>query len=174
MNSQKITKAGLKELHDIACITWKMKLIDIANREPFNDSIEISKDEIIEIFKASSESQLKIVKKYFTEYQIGGKIKSYEDACNFLSIDSTIPRTKFEQLCIVIEVLNEGWKPNFNDINQKKYYNYFNMENGLLLFSVTDYYYRSVSVPSGLYLKDEETAIYCKDNFFELYKSVYF
>jgi hypothetical protein len=173
MNSQKITKTGLKELHSIACDAWKKKLIAIANREPFNDSIEISKDEIIEIFKASSESQLKVVKKYFTEYTIGGKVKSYEDACNSLSIDSTILRTKYEQLCIVIEGLNDGWKPDLNDTVQYKYYNYFKMEGGEFVFYGTSYYCSNLSVPSALYFKNEELAIYCKDTFFELYKSVY-
>ena len=109
-------------------------------------------------------------------------ITSFKDACDVLGIteyDILKPNydTKiqaFIKLSTVIEALNEGWKPDYNDDNQKKYYNWFKMENGLFVFYATHSYLSgSMSVPSALYLKDVETAIYCKDNFFELYKEYY-
>ena len=124
-----------------------------------------------------------IIHRKFTEITITSykDIKSFEDACHYLGkseIDifdgvKNIRLTNQLKLETVIEALNEGWKTDFNNINQKKYYNYFNMENGLFVFLGTGYNYGLMSVPSALYLKDEETAIYCKDNFFELYKEYY-
>ena len=122
-----------------------------------------------------------LIKKLNEIGYINKPITSFKDACDVLGIteyDILKPNydTKiqaFIKLSTVIESLNKGWKPNFNDINQKNYYNRFRMENGLFVFAATTYYYRSVHAPSALYLKDEETAIYCKDNFFDLYKEYY-
>ena len=108
-------------------------------------------------------------------------ITSFKEACSMLGYDeSDIIKTNYDtkiqafiKLSTVIESLNKGWKPDVNDENQKKYYNRFRMENDLFVFCDTTYYYRSVHAPSALYLKDEKTAIYCKDNFFELYKEYY-
>ena len=129
-----------------------------------------------------------IIKEYYIEYcktksciNSYKDIKSFEDACQYLKVTpESIIKNQTEQRFInqlkletIIKSLNEGWKPNFNDNNQKKYYNYFKMENGSFVFCDTTYYYRLMSVPSALYLKDEQTAIYCKDNFFDLYKEYY-
>jgi hypothetical protein len=156
MENNKITREGLKELHDIACSTWKQKLENIANRNPFNCDITVSDDEINEMFTAADEKQLKVVKKYFTKPEsIIDKVKSYEDACKLLSINC-IPRSAYDRLKIIIKALNGGWKPDFNNPNQYKYYNWFKMRNGEFVFDDTYYSYGYVSVPSTLYLKSNE------------------
>lgn len=74
---------------------------------------------------------------YFTkeveeESDICDKVKTYEDACNVLGIqpmneeamkaagfwDDEIARRKLET---IVEALNEGWKPNWNNKKQGKY-----------------------------------------------------
>ena len=126
-----------------------------------------------------------IIKKRFLEIGIINypKITSFKEACSMLGYDESdiikpnydTKHQAFIKLSTVIESLNEGWKPDVNDNSQKKWYNRFKIENGLFVFCDTYflYTYWYMTVPSAHYLKDEQTAIYCKDNFFELYKEYY-
>lgn len=78
----------------------------------------------------------------------------------------------FQNLCIVIEALNEGWVPNFENTNEAKYYNYFNMKGGFSYYN-TIYYDTDTNVPSALLFKTEALAKYCFKQFPQLYKEYY-
>jgi hypothetical protein len=70
------------------------------------------------------------------------KIKTFEAACKALKIKATVPT--FEEapekhrkamlahfkLVLITEALNEGWKPNWNNFNEDKYYQWWDMQNG--------------------------------------------
>lgn len=69
------------------------------------------------------------------------KIKSFEDACKKLGLDPTkLPDVSmlpdkhqkaiiaFCKLIIIVEAINNGWTPNWNDHNQWKYYAWFGIE----------------------------------------------
>ena len=70
---------------------------------------------------------------------ICSKVKTYADACSILGVepineeelkakgfrDDEIARRKLET---ITAALNEGWKPNFNDTDEYKYYPYFYIE----------------------------------------------
>ena len=124
-----------------------------------------------------------IIRTKFSESTITSykDIKSFEDACEYLGITeleafegTTNPRLISQlKLETIIKALNEGWKPDFTDTRQRKYYNYFQILNGSFVFTDTDYRFSFIKTPSTLYFKDEQTAIYCKDNFFDLYKQYY-
>ena len=97
------------------------------------------------------------------------------DKCEF---DKCLPflakqEVAFKYLKLLIEALNDGWKPDLTDRNQNKWYNWFRMENGEFVFHGTDYIFGRMDVPSALYFKSEELAIYCKDNFMDLYREYY-
>lgn len=79
----------------------------------------------------------------------------------------------YDNLCLSIKILNEGWVPDWEDQNQPKYYNYFRMKGG---FSYVDVYYTdtNTTVPSALCLKDEHTANLACILLTKLYKKVYF
>ena len=108
-------------------------------------------------------------------------ITSFKEACDILGLveseiikpDYDARAIAFTKLSVIIEALNEGWKPDFTDEDQYKYYNYFRIQNGLFVFCSVSYGCRSVGVPSALLLKTSELAIYAKDNFFDLYKQLY-
>ena len=74
---------------------------------------------------------------------------------------------------MVIKELNGDWIPDFNNENQYKYYNWFNLENGEFVFLGTSYDSRLMPIPSALYFKSEEVAKYCEDTFFDLYKIIF-
>jgi hypothetical protein len=108
-------------------------------------------------------------------------ITSFSDACIRLGLsepDLIKPNydkkvQAFIKLSVIIEGLNDGWKPDFTDDGQYKYYNYFYFKNGSFVFDATSYCYMHMDVPSALYFKSMELAIYCKDNFIDLYKEYY-
>jgi hypothetical protein len=71
------------------------------------------------------------------------KIKTFEGACKALGIDakklpdvSMLPADHQDaiiahyKLVIIAQALNEGWKPNWSDYNQYKYYPWFDVRSG--------------------------------------------
>ncbi len=67
------------------------------------------------------------------------RVKSFEDACQVLGILTNVPDVKGftrkhqkaivanYKLIIIAEALNEGWKPNWQDSDEYKYYPWFDM-----------------------------------------------
>lgn len=78
----------------------------------------------------------------------------------------------FQNLSIVIEALNEGWTPDWENQNQAKYYNYFRIKGGFS-YNYVSYHHTHTSVPSALCFKSEELAKYCAKQFEQLYKDLY-
>ena len=79
----------------------------------------------------------------------------------------------FVSLQIIMKALNEDWKPNWNDLNELKYWNYFNINNGTFSYDSTDYDNGFMDVPSALFFKSRELAEYAAKKFIELYKQLY-
>ena len=127
------------------------------------------------------ESRLKELRKIIEQPEnITDRVASLEEAKNILGIKddcfSTNKHSKralaFQNLCIVIEALNEGWTPDWEDSNQPKYYNYFRMKGGFSYHYVA-YLSTNASVPSALCFKSEALARYCAKQFKQLYKNLY-
>jgi len=127
------------------------------------------------------ESRLKELRKIIEQPEnITDRVASLEEGKNILGIKddcfSTNKHSKralaFQNLCIVIEALNEGWTPDWEDSNQPKYYNYFRMKGGFSCHYVLSYLTNS-AVPSALCFKSEALARYCAKQFEQLYKDLY-
>jgi hypothetical protein len=174
MKAQTITKENLKKIHDVACTTWKSKLEAYANRKPFDCEVELTGEEIEEMFAASDSNQKQVLSQFFVKERNGimGKVGSYEDACKVLGI-SVEKRTPYERLCIIIKALNEGWYPNFNNSSENKYWNYFRMIDGSFSFFDVNCNANTMYVPSARYLKTRELAEYAVEIAFEEYKETY-
>jgi hypothetical protein len=67
METQKLSRQGLKEIHSVACSSWKTTLEQFGRRNPLEDYIELSQEEINIMFKACTENQLPIVSKYLKQ-----------------------------------------------------------------------------------------------------------
>jgi len=122
---------------------------------------------------------------------MNNKIKSFEDACKALGISTNLPEVSalpvnqqkaikaHYMLMIIAEALNEGWKPNWNDWNEYKYYPWFKMGNDGASPGVGFSYVGcgdadAVSdVGSRLCFKTSELAKYAGKQFEELYKDYY-
>jgi len=68
METQKLSRQGLKEIHSVACTSWKKTLVDWAkNRNIFKEYIELSQEEVNKMFDACTKEQLPIVSKYLKQ-----------------------------------------------------------------------------------------------------------
>lgn len=127
------------------------------------------------------ENRLKELRKIIEQPDnITDRVATLEEAKAILGIKddcfSTNKHSKralaFQNLCIVIEALNEGWTPDWEDSNQPKYYNYFRMKGGFSC-NLVNYNYTFTYVPSALCFKSEALARYCAKQFEQLYKDLY-
>jgi len=59
-----IKREQLQEIHDIACSTWKSKIKELAQDQPFGD-IELSQTQVDEMFGAATSTQLPVLEKIF-------------------------------------------------------------------------------------------------------------
>lgn len=114
---------------------------------------------------------------------ITDKVKSFEDACNVLGITGSVAEITthdklddagkgiqaFIKLQIIAAALNEGWKPDWNDTDTRKFYPYFDLEDGFSL-DIVDCNFGSSDVSSRLCFKTEALAQYAGSQFLDLYK----
>jgi hypothetical protein len=67
METQRLSRHGLKEIHSVACTKWKTTLLYYATRNALEDYIELTQDEVDGMFKACTKEQLPIVSKYLKQ-----------------------------------------------------------------------------------------------------------
>lgn len=107
------------------------------------------------------------------------EIKTFEDACKELDINpqavyygnDTTDEIAYKKLKIVIRAINQGWIPDWDNIDQRKWWPYFNLSSGFG-FSHTHYYYdgTNTDVGSRLCFETQEKAAYAGQQFIDLYK----
>ena len=116
------------------------------------------------------------------------KIKTFEGACKALKLNpkTVLPNVKgmpshhqkaiisHAKLVIIAEALNEGWKPDWKNGNEWKYYPWFRMSSGSGLACDGCVNYYSVSrVGSRLCFKTGELAEYAGKQFKKLYEDYF-
>lgn len=114
-------------------------------------------------------------KDFFIE-KITDRVKTFEDACRIsggipisLALEPDPQKVAEKKLELIIRVLNEGWKPNWDNGNECKYYPYFEKTSkGFVLLSVS-LCYQSSRVGSRLCFKSRELAQYAATQFQSLY-----
>jgi hypothetical protein len=109
------------------------------------------------------------------------RVKTLEDACDVLNIrlysvysfDETADETAYKKLKVIAKALNEGWTPNWDDTNEKKWWPWFNLSSGFG-FGHSGYGCTSANtdVGSRLCFKSEELSDYCATQFVDLYKDL--
>ena len=115
------------------------------------------------------------------------RVKSYEDACKELGRESydekkllELGLTKndiaYQKMVVIVEALNEGWKPDVCDKNVCRWYPWFrpNGSPGSFAFCGSTYVDEFANAGSGsrLVLKSKELADYCGMQFVELWKEM--
>ncbi len=119
---------------------------------------------------------------------MASKIKTFEQACKKLGYDpvkvlpkvGTMPKhhqdatVAHAKLVIITEALNDGWKPNWKDSNEWKYYPWFDMSSPSgPAFGVFGSWRSGSYVGSRLCFKSEELAEYAGKQFQKLYRQYF-
>ena len=116
--------------------------------------------------------------KAFFSQKITDQVKTFEDACSILgtcvatvlSLHDTKDERAYKQLKIIAEALNEGWKPNWNDKSEGKYYPFFDMSSDGFSFVNYGVWGTYTIVGSRLCFKSRELAEYAGKQFASIYK----
>jgi hypothetical protein len=107
-------------------------------------------------------------------------IKSFEDACIHLGISHDVVLfgatdddhvIAYKKLVIIIRAINQGWKPDWNNGSERKWWPWFKMSSGFG-FVNSDYGYSvtNTAVGSRLCFETKEQSDYCATQFIDLYK----
>jgi hypothetical protein len=67
METQKLSRQGLKEIHSVACGGWKEILEKYGNNNPLEDYIELTQAQVDTMFNSCTKEQLPIVSKYLKQ-----------------------------------------------------------------------------------------------------------
>ena len=117
---------------------------------------------------------------------ITDKVKSFEDACQLLGIEPNVPEVSMlpenhqkaivahYKLVIIAEAVNEGWKPNWDNWDERKYYPWFDLEGSSsgagFSYDDCDVWYSHSNVGSRLCFKNRDLAKYAGQQFESIYK----
>lgn len=152
-------------------------------------TLQIKQDSLLVAFRNAGKEGKQVLSDLFGKQvalydNITDRVKSFEDACQVLGISTNVPEVKGlprkhqkaiianYKLIVIAEALNEGWKPNWQDSDEYKYYPWFDMSNPAGVgYSYT---YNAASntlanVGSRLCLKNRELAIYFGQTFTDLF-----
>lgn len=152
-------------------------------------TLQIKQDSLLVAFRNAGKEGKQVLSDLFGKQvalydNITDRVKSFEDACQVLGISTNVPEVKGlprkhqkaiianYKLIIIAEALNEGWKPNWQDSDEYKYYPWFDMSNpagvGFSNANSTASH-SSAYFGSRLCLKNRELAIYFGQTFTDLF-----
>lgn len=146
-----------------------------------NETISIDKAALIKSYNsADAKGKALLVKlhgKEVFEKSITERVKTFEDACKIVGITPSTVFTKadnkddvaFKKLKVIAAALNQGWKPDWKNGDEYKYYPWFDLSSGFELVSV-DSYCQGSDVSSRLCFVSEDLARYAGTQFLSLYK----
>ena len=113
------------------------------------------------------------------------KIKTYEDALqatgrpdvpDFSALPEDMRKhfTALYKMVVIVEALNEGWKPDWNDSNERKCFPWFWMSPSSFAFdaSCCGCGFADAGSGSRLKLKSDELAEYCGKQFVDIWKDI--
>ena len=124
-------------------------------------------------------------KEVFANQNIMDRIKTFEDAMeetgrpdvpdfSCLPADMRKHFTALYKMYVITEALNEGWKPDWDDDNEYKYYPWFNMSPSSFAFGGSSFVYTSAGAGGGFRLKfrTRELAEYAAKQFIDIWKDI--
>lgn len=108
-------------------------------------------------------------------------IKTFEDACAVLGIDpekvvaktDTPDEAAYKKLKVIAKAINNGWEPDWDDTDEKKWWPWFNLSSGFG-FSGSTYDFDSSysTVGSRLCFESKEKSTYAAETFLSIYEEL--
>ena len=125
-----------------------------------------------------------------TEGPVTDRIKTFADVCEELGLDANkvlphpdpqsedeVATNAFVKVTLIAKALNEGWKPNWEDSSEYKYYPWFDMRGTAAGsgFSLSNYgcSHAPAGVGSRLCFKSSELAMYAGQQFQAEYQELF-
>lgn len=148
------------------------------------ENLTAAKADVKKVYDAGNNTQKALIRKLFPKESfdkgIMDKVKTFEDACKIKKISPksielkglTKDEIAYRKLKIIAEVLNEGWKPDWMNSNESKWWPWFylNVKSGLgLSFVGVDGVNSASAVGSRLCFKSRELAEYVAKQFTAIY-----
>lgn len=152
-------------------------------------TLQISEQKARELYKTGSKDLKTILEESFTKEffsnDITDRIKTYEDACielgvkplqeeELMKLGLTKQDIAEQKLKIIIEALNDGWKPDIFDSSIYRWYPWFRPNNSPSSFAFDDSLYMISYACAGsgsrLCLKNERLSDYCGKQFIDIWK----
>lgn len=154
-------------------------------------SLQIDENKAYSLYRtASSEFKQALEDTFGKEFfsrSITDRVKSYEDACAVLGIDprGSMPDTSecpaedrkayiaFHKLVVIVRALNEGWRPDWANPNQDKWFLWWRTEGNAGLASAYSQYgpaSAGANIGPRLCFKSEALADYAAENFKSLFE----
>ena len=154
-------------------------------------TLQISEQQARKMYSTASKELKEILEASCGKEVLSGnimdRVKTYEDACKELgrqpyNVDSLMKLglTKndiaYQKMAVIVEALNEGWKPDVCNSNVERWYPWFkpNGSPSSFAFFASAYAYEVAFAGSWsrLALKSEQLANYCGKQFLELWKEM--
>ena len=152
-------------------------------------TLQIKQDSLLAAFRNAGKEGKQVLSDLFGKQvalydNITDRVKSFEDACQVLGISTNVPEVKGlprkhqkaiianYKLIVIAEALNEGWKPNWQDSDEYKYYPWFDMSNPAGVgysYTSSTASHANANFGSRLCLKNRELAIYFGQTFTDLF-----
>ena len=154
-------------------------------------TLQISEQQARKMYSTASKELKEILEASCGKEVLSGsimdRVKTYEDACKELGREpydekqlEKLGLTKndiaYQKMVVIVEALNEGWKPDVCDSNVERWYPWFKPLGSPSSFafggSLYDYGYATAGSGSRLALKSEQLTNYCGKQFLELWKEM--
>lgn len=103
--------------------------------------------------------------------ELGRKMPTLKDY-KFLPEKKQVKALNTQYIEDISELFNEEWVPNFLNPKEYKYYPYFERNTSSWLVSYCGYRNYYSFMGSGFYYKDSEIALYCGNQFLDIYSKV--
>ena len=154
--------------------------------------LETNKEDAVKAYESASKKEKVLLEKLFGKEafvsNITERVKTFDEACKVLDIKPDLPDVSkmpkqhqkaliaHYKLVIIAEALNEGWKPDWTNYNEYKYYPWFKYSKSRSCFmfdgsawldTITD------STGSRLCFKTKALAEYIGKQFEELYNEYF-
>ncbi len=148
------------------------------------ENLTITKEKALQIYDNSNASKQVLLEELFCkasfELSPMERIKTIDDILQSHGItreqfeNTTVGLTEDEKayrlIKMLVETLNQGWIPNWDDSSEYKYFPLFETSSSGFRFGGCDYWFSTSTVSLCLAFKSRELAEYAGKQFTELYK----
>lgn len=151
--------------------------------------LKVEKENAIKAWKEGNAETKKALENFYGKevfnMKITDQVKTFEDAYEFagrpqrpnFNVFPFYDRSFYEnmwKMSIITMVLNEGWEPDWDNLDEPKYYPYFNMSPSGFAFYVTslDFTVTNAGCGSRLRFRTSELARYAGEQFVDIWKAI--